>query len=280
MGKHSDISQQAHYTKIMDVAGRFKVSSAEDKATAWNRLGIKPSKQVFFHPYLKLAASVALVIVTLLSTYSITQVEVVSARGEHKTILLPDESQITLNAESSVSYNKLLWLFDRNVVFAGEGFFEVTKGSRFTVSTTSGNVEVLGTSFNVFARSKKFEVACVTGKVKVYNTKNSVILTPGSTTTSQIALLSSPVSFDKDITAWKHGEFYFNNARLSDVVAELERQYNIDIELKVKRERYYTGFFKNNDIDVALKMVCIPLGLQYDTKSSKKIIISTNKIFN
>lgn len=280
MGKHSDISQQAQYTKIMDVAGRFKVATGEDKVAAWNRLDIKPSKQVFFHPYLKLAASVVLVIVTLLSTYNITQVEVLSARGEHKTVQLPDDSQIKLNAESSLSYNKLLWLFDRNVVFEGEGFFEVTKGSRFTVSTDNGNVEVLGTSFNVYTRSDKFEVACVTGKVKVYNTKNSVILTPGSTTTSQNALLSSPGSFDKDITAWKYGEFYFNNARLSDVVAELERQYNIDIELKVKRERYYTGFFKNNDIDVALKMVCIPLGLQYDTKSTKKIIISTNKIFN
>ncbi len=280
MGKHSDISQQEQYTKIMGVAGRFNVASVEDKTTAWKRLNLRPSKQVFLLPYLKLAASVVLVIVTLLSTYSITQVEVLSARGEHKTVTLPDESQITLNAESSVSYNKLLWLFDRNVVFAGEGFFEVTKGSRFTVSTSRGNVEVLGTSFNVYNRSGQFKVACLTGKVKVYNPNNSVILTPGNTTAIKNSLLSPPVSFDKNITAWQIGEFYFNNTKLSDVVAELERQYNIDIELKVNRERYYTGFFKNNDIDVALKMVCIPLGLQYDTKSSKKIIISTNKIFN
>lgn len=280
MGKHSNISQQAQYSKIMDVAARFKVASAEDKDTAWNRLALKPSKQVFFHPYLKLAASVVFIIVTLLTTYSITQVEVLSARGEHKTVSLPDDSQIKLNAESSLSYNKLLWLFDRNVVFEGEGFFEVTKGSRFTVSTDNGNVEVLGTSFNVFARSEKFEVACVTGKVKVYNTNNSVILTPGNTTTSQNTLLTSPESFDKNITAWQYGEFYFDNAKLSDVVAEIERQYNVDIELDVERERFYTGFFQNNDIDVALKMVCIPLGLKYDTKSSKNIIISTNKIFN
>jgi len=280
MGKHSDISQQAQYSKIMDVAGRLKVASAEDIDTAWNRLALKPSKQVFFHPYLKLAASVALVIVTLLTTYSVTQVEVLSARGEHKTVSLPDDSQIKLNAESSLSYNKLLWLFDRNVVFEGEGFFEVTKGSRFTVSTDNGNVEVLGTSFNVYTRSDKFEVACVTGKVKVYNTNNSVILTPGNTTSRQNDHLSTPVTFDKNITAWQYGEFYFDNAKLSDVVAEIERQYNIDIELDVERERFYTGFFQNNDIDVALKMVCIPLGLKYDTRSSKNIIISTNEIFN
>lgn len=280
MGKDSDISKQEQYSKIMEVAGRFKVSSAEDNVAAWNRLSLDSPKQYFFQHYLKLAASVALIIATLFTAYQFTQIEEVTARGQHSIVTLPDNSSVKLNAESSISYNKLLWLFNRNVAFSGEGFFEVTKGSRFTVSTKNGNVEVLGTSFNIYTRSEMFEVACVTGKVKVSNSKNSVVLTPGNNTTSRNTPLSKPSSFNKYKTAWQHGEFYFDNAKLTEVVAELERQFNINIKLNVDKERYYTGFFQNNDIDEALKVVCIPLGLQYDIKSSKEIIISTNKIFN
>ncbi|MDX1629871.1 MAG: FecR domain-containing protein [Fulvivirga sp.] len=262
------------------MASRFRVASAEDKVAAWNKLSLHSSKQIFLYHYLRLAASVILVIATTFTIYSFAQIEILSARGEHKIVKLPDNSSVQLNAESALSYNRLLWFFDRNVALQGEGFFKVKKGSRFTVATAHGNVAVLGTSFNVYTRPDKFNVACVTGKVKVSNAKNSVILTPGHYTSSHNKSLSKPDSFNREITAWQSGEFYFENARLSEVVAELERQFDIDILLDAGGERYYTGFFKNNNLEEALKMVCIPMGLQYDIKSAKKIIITTNKYFN
>ncbi len=51
------------------------------------------------------------------------------------------------------------------VVNVKEGFFKVQKGNKFIVHTPAGDVEVMGTSFNVFAREEASKVSCVTGKL-------------------------------------------------------------------------------------------------------------------
>jgi transmembrane sensor len=41
------------------------------------------------------------------------------------------------------------WSKERTLSLEGEAFFEVQKGSKFSVVTSDGIVEVLGTSFDV-----------------------------------------------------------------------------------------------------------------------------------
>ena len=94
--------------------------------------------------------------------------------AEHTEVYLPDSSQVILNAESKISFNKKTWDENRNVTLEGEAFFKVAKGKRFTVATESGIITVLGTQFNVENRKNFFEVTCYEGLVSVtYNNKET-----------------------------------------------------------------------------------------------------------
>lgn len=59
--------------------------------------------------------------------------------GNYEAVVLPDGSQEYMNHQSSITVN-----------LSGEAFFTVKPNeSTFTVSTTHGDIEVLGTEFNV-----------------------------------------------------------------------------------------------------------------------------------
>ncbi|MTI22930.1 DUF4974 domain-containing protein [Fulvivirga sp. RKSG066] len=268
-------------SRIMEVAGQFAVPTIHNHQSAWKKLDLKKSKQIKFFPnrLMRIAAAVALLCAACLSTVFMAQQEIVTAKGEHRTIELPDHSTVRLNAESMVSFNPILWKLNRQVSFSGEGIFEVIKGSTFTVNTAKNqSVRVLGTSFDVLARKDLFRVACITGKVSVDQGNKQVILTPGLTTQQAGNDLTEPLIFDPKILAWESGEFYFSNQPLSEVISEIERQFNITIDYTASKERYYTGYFNNKDLDEALKLVCLPLGLKYKIENSKKVKIINYEI--
>ena len=106
-----------------------------------------------------------------------------------QTVILPDGSIAQLNGSSTLKYHPYWWNISRNISLEGEAFFEVAKGSKFSVESKNGTTSVLGTSFNIYARSNQYEVVCVTGKVWVENATGEVstIITP-----NQKAVLSIP----------------------------------------------------------------------------------------
>jgi len=264
-------------SKVLEVASTFAVPSPSSKEEIWVKMNLKQSKQIYmsYKSMLKIAASILLIAVSLTATWQLSTVRIITKNGEHKSVLLPDNSKIRLNAASQLSYNSITWKINRKVNFQGEGIFRVTKGSTFSVLTPTGSVEVLGTSFNVKAREASLDVSCISGKVRVFDNKSSVILTKGLKTNNVTQTLSKPQPFNSNTLAWESGEFYFDNSSFVDVIKVLERQFDIDIILHANKKRYYTGFFTNKDMDEALKLVCIPLGLQYQTLGDGKISITS-----
>ena len=224
----------------------------------------------------KVAAIVALMIGVFFVLWNRT--ETISAEyGQQLTYTLPDGSSVILNAGSEISFQHSGWINDREVQVEGEAFFEVEKGSPFEVTSALGTVEVLGTSFNVYAREEKFSVACFTGKVKVSDEKgqDAHVLIPGKgveTVGNQTRLYDFEPQ--KEV-AWRQGEFVFENVPLRGVLDELQRQYDLEIDLRADIEgRNYTGQFNNNDLQGALQMICLPMELAYKLEENgKKVII-------
>ena len=71
----------------------------------------------------------------------------------------------------------------------------------------------------------------------------------------------------KKALAWQSGEYYFDRAPLKDVTEELERQFKITILSDHDFSgRYYSGYFTNKDLPEALKMVFLPMGLDYEQR--------------
>ncbi len=90
----------------------------------------------------------------------------VRTEGNYEALVLPDGSQVYLNHHSSISYQED---FDpRTVNLSGEAFFFVKPNeSIFTVATTHGDIEVLGTEFNVKTTSDQVAVDVKKGLVEL-----------------------------------------------------------------------------------------------------------------
>ena len=198
-----------------------------------------------------------------------------SGIGEIKEVVLPDGSKATLNANSTISYSAD---WDRKLELAGEAFFEVVKGETFTVYTSSGQVEVLGTSFNVFSREHELIVACKTGKVKVTipESQYAQVITPGETIVkAKDGIEQTPLTPDL-IGKWQMGEFYFDKRPIGEVLKEIQRQYDVSIRADNLEDKLFSGYFSNESLDFALTVVCEPLNLSYKKINDKEIVITQN----
>ena len=152
--------------------------------------------------------------------------------AEYNSVQLPDGSTVHLNAVSNVSFSKKAWKESRELNLNGEAFFEVKRGSNFTVNTELGTVQVLGTSFNVRERNGQLIVACKTGKVRVTDAASGkfVDITPGKFVVAENGDLSEVEEINTNrVASWMKNEFDFESLAIQEVFSELERQYDITI---------------------------------------------------
>ena len=192
--------------------------------------------------------------------------------AQTKTVTLPDNSEVILNSASKLSFNEKKWADERVLTLEGEAYFKVQKGQTFSVNTTSGVVTVLGTQFNVKERKNYFEVNCYEGLVSVTYNNETIKLPPGKTFRVINGMIENIEDFNAQNPSWIQQESSFNKIPLNQVIAELERQYDIKIKIKdVDTSKLFTGSFTHSDKEIALKAVTIPLQLSYNTEG-KNII--------
>ena len=213
-----------------------------------------------------LAASVLLLAGVFSFLRFFTQ-KISSPAGQHFTVNLPDGSIVELNAGTTIAYHPYWYAYSRDIQLEGEAFFEVEKGKQFTVKSSLGKTIVMGTSFNIYSREDSYGVSCVTGTVKVVSdTKEEAILSPG---------LHAEIGENGDIIVsktqesgtnleWRNNMFKFTAAKLSEVIAEIERQYNVVIYIDSLPDLYYTGYFsKDKNIDEVLILIGKPFGIKF-----------------
>ncbi len=223
-------------------------------------------------PYAAAAASIAIIIGLFIFTS--TDTTFTTAHGEQLAVLLPDGSEMILNAKSDASFNKKNWDSNRTVSLHGEAYFKVKKGSKFTVTTTNGNVSVLGTQFNVQSQGSYFEAVCYEGKVKVTHNKDSKVLTAGKAYRNIKNVTPEYWTFTDQEPSWIHNISSFRSVPLYYVFNKLEQQYNINIETNgIDTAVIYTGTFPNNNKEVALKTVFSTLGIQYQISEDNKTVV-------
>ncbi len=222
--------------------------------------------------------SVAAGLLLLLGFYFLWPAVDMTQLASHDKLLpieLPDQSQVVLNSGSNLEYKDKRWKRDRIVNLNGEAFFQVRKGSRFLVTTSIGNVQVLGTSFNVYARGKTFEVKCMTGKVAVSWKGGEILLHPGELFHSDRYNTKDNVGRFKveNYKDWRQGWFEYQQRPLSEVFSELERQFRINIKDQNNHgPRLYNGFFENKSLDSALFKICWPMNIEYEIQGNTVIV--------
>lgn len=157
-------------------------------------------------------------------------------RGKDYELVLSDGTVVLLNADSKITFPTRFTGNCRTVKLVGEAYFKVSKNKHrpFIVETGNLYTKVLGTEFNLKAYPHSdVNVTLIKGSVAVNAEGKEVMLKPGE---------NAEYSENKDIEVttvdtegyiqWKDGYFYFDNVPLIDVVRDLGRWYNVNIEIR------------------------------------------------
>lgn len=172
--------------------------------------------------------------------------------GEYR-LLLADGTAVHLNAGSELRYPVAFAVAERKVYLKGEAWFEVAKDAErpFYVETDEVSIRVYGTAFNVNTHGlRATETILVEGEIGISG-KGSTgerRMRPG-----QLAACdhhSGEITFrEVDIrkyTAWKNGEFCFNDDTLEEILEELGRWYDVKVIFRSagKKDIRFSGHLK------------------------------------
>ena len=189
--------------------------------------------------------------------------------GKKKRLVLPDSTEVWLNAGTHFSYSAGFGQTDREVALEGEGYFVVHHDSRlpFVVKARGYKVRDVGTVFTVSAYpgSSSWVAAVMEGKVEVspdadgsntgerpavvltrnevlkirQNTDSSTVrsnggqYTPGRQKVSDeigTPLVTTPEHMEK-YQAWRDNTLVFEEESFDDVARRLERTFNVKIRI-------------------------------------------------
>lgn len=190
--------------------------------------------------------------------------------GKPFKLVLIDGSMVTVNAASSVTYPLSIRGNERKLSLTGEAFFDVEKvyladgktRMPFVVDliseagTSKGQIEVLGTHFNVnsYDDEVKTKVTLVEGSVAV---RSSLSAQPKLLKPNQQAVLQNnkivveQVTDMEKILAWKNNKFIFRKEEdIQSVMREVSRWYDANIEFKDNITEHYVATGISRDVPV------------------------------
>ncbi|MEO0331639.1 MAG: FecR domain-containing protein, partial [Bacteroidota bacterium] len=211
-----------------------------------------------------------------------------TAFGEVKTIILPDGTEVILNANSTLQIPESTQEDSvRNVWLEGEAFFSVTHTQdhqKFIVHTTHElQVEVLGTEFNVNSREEKATVVLNSGRVKVQlsdknKSQTQWVMKPGDL----IEYEARNQHIDqKEVdtllyTSWRNNLLVFKESSLAEIAQLMSDNYGyqISFEHDSLAQLSFTGSVPANQPELLLQTLSVSFDLDV-AKNEQKITIDS-----
>ncbi|MCL3852641.1 FecR family protein [Parabacteroides sp. GYB001] len=254
-------------------------------SVTWKRSASLPRK------LLKYVAAVVLMLVTVLTTYWLTEsfkptrhlemTEVFVPYGESKQVMLPDGSSVWVDAGSLLVYPKDFTNTDtRTVYLTGEAAFSVHKNSEqpFIVKTTYLDVQALGTVFTVEAypndtcSTATLEQGSVLVAVKKGNIQPTILRPDQQLIYSHVAHTVRVQSVDISLyQKERSGYLIFENASFNHLMTSLERKFNVTIHYnshKYASEYYNVKFSPDEELEDVLTILQQLVGIRYKVKGN------------
>ncbi|KIC94830.1 FecR family protein [Flavihumibacter solisilvae] len=236
-------------------------------------------------------------------TYTVPTSEVSTGNGSKSKTVLPDGTQVWLNAGSKLVYNKDFGQEKREATLTGEAYFDVVKdpSQPFIIHTSQIDIRVLGTAFNVrsYPGDKTTEASLIRGSIEVRiherpeekillkpNEKLVVNNDPGATQVKDIvhkaARKAEPLVVidrinywpsDSTIleTSWMDNKLIFRDESFAELALRMERWFGVEISFNdegLQKERL-TGIFKTETLQQALDALQIVSPFRYRIEGNK-----------
>ena len=270
-----------------EVLSRMEIPFKRDKEEVWESLAAKmgdrsestheSSRRIPAYLYIAASFIVLLTISTLfLRSYTYTEF----TANEVSSILLPDGSIIEAQDNTEISYHPYWWRFKREVKLEGEGYFEVEKGKSFSVISSKGITEVVGTTFTVYTRSEQYKVSCYSGSVKVRSANNTISATlianeevlVDKNGNYNVRLIKEEKVSDPVVEEYY---FIFNSTPIQEVFSQISAYYNVRINVPSALDNDFSGNLRRDlSIQNVLDAVCMPFEIEYAQDSNKEFTIN------
>jgi transmembrane sensor len=218
--------------------------------------------------------------------------------GMRSQVVLPDGTNLWLNAGSRVRYGIPFTREKREIELTGEAYLEVMKNDiPFFVKTENTKVEVLGTQFNIKAYpwSENVEIALKEGKVKFsYAGEMDKIkyCELKANDYLQYAKKFNTVNVDniniEKYIAWHNNILVLDDTSMKEVARLLEQWYGVKVIIKGEEIMTYrfTTTFDNEPLFRVLELLELssPISVQYipgkldeNTKKASQSIVTITK---
>ena len=187
-----------------------------------------------------------------------------------------DGSKVYLNSVSTISYNNKYNIEHRSIKLYGEAYFEIVKGTLpFIIESNYGNVEVLGTSFNVKNRPEGFELGVNEGLVKLKTKSKSQELKKGDCIQISEANHEMLDQTYSEYPSWKYNKVFCNKRSLTQVCLELERIFDVVIKISNPELQTFTisGIINAENLESALNTLSVLSPCKYKFDGEKYTIL-------
>jgi ferric-dicitrate binding protein FerR (iron transport regulator) len=234
--------------------------------------------------------------------------------GSQSRIVLPDSTEVWLNAGSKLTYTEEYGKINRTVHLEGEGYFKVFKNPEkpFIVETKKAKIRALGTEFNVkaYPDEDKTETFLVKGSViidKITPSKSeeikSVLLKPGQ----KLVIVNDPekrAALPKEIkavaenqitkdapkdmglqnsiaeieTSWKDASWVIQGENINDLCIKLGRRFNVSIvHIDQGLGKYqFSGTIQKETLEQVFDLIKLTIPLSYSIeKGMVKITLNS-----
>jgi len=198
--------------------------------------------------------------------------------GGNYKVILPDSSQVWLNANTTLIYPSRFSPIERIVQLEGEAYFQIQhlrssgKNIPFKVMSNGQTVNVLGTEFNIsaYAEEPEQKTTLVKGAVEIINHSSKSInrIIPGQQATLQgTETKINKVDVSK-VVAWKYGQFSFDDKPFDQIMREMARWYNLTIQYEgnIPMDQFIGNAFKTDKLGTVLRFL-ESSNIQYRVKS-------------
>ncbi|MCW5520953.1 FecR domain-containing protein [Aureitalea sp. L0-47] len=271
-----NLDVSASYHRIDRAAKYFKAPEFNTESSYQdlkNKLGNRKKSIRPLYGYISGIAATLVVAFGLFALLNSPQsTEYVAENSARTEFVLPDTSEVILNAGSSISFKEENWDDSREVNLEGEAYFKVAKGKKFSVHSSQGVVTVLGTQFKVKDRSTYFEVSCYEGLVRVEFEGKTYELAAGDAVKAYgDMVVSEKTALGKP--SWLENKSVFKSVPIREVIQELERQFDVQVSGEaITSNTLFSGSFSNQNLDTALQAITIPLNLSYSINGKSVVL--------
>lgn len=197
--------------------------------------------------------------------------------GEY-SLTLSDGTRVWLNSDTEIRYPVAFGKDRRMVFLSGEAYFEVEKDAErpFFVVVDDMEIKVYGTSFNVNTHhAGRVQTTLVEGRVgiRVKSTGAETMLKPRQMAEFNAGQQDVEVR-DVDTyyyTAWKNGEFVFENETIEEIVDRLCRWYDMKVFYtgdEVKEKRFTGVIARFTDVADVLHLIGETATVQFNLKGN------------